>query len=322
MRTPSEMENKTPRLIGEHTGANNDILLICLGAMHGNEPAGLRAIELVLKMLDIEPIKNRDFRLNGKMVGLIGNLNAFQHKKRFIDKDLNRMFIDDQVDHLKSMDKTKLINEQLELVELVRHIEQEIALTQPRKLVILDLHTTSSHGGIFTISRRDQEAIRIAKALHAPVVLGMLDGLRGTTLHYFRKETMGVDTIALTFESGQHEEKISVNRAIAAIISVMREVGMITAEDVENYHEEILIEFSQNLPTITTLVDKYDIESDDKFTMKPGYKNFQFVNKGEWLGDSKEGKIYAKESGRILMPLYQDQGEDGYFIIKDIADDQ
>ncbi len=315
------MEVSRTRLIGKHTGEGDDVLLICFGAMHGNEPAGLRAIELVLKMLEIEPFKNDNFKFHGRLVGLIGNLEALRQQKRFLEKDLNRMFIEDYIQAYKQMPRECLINERKEIIELLDCVEQEIKEFKPRKVVFLDLHTTSSPGGIFTICRRNDEAIRIAQSLHAPVVLGMLDGLRGTTLHYFTKENTGVDTIALTFESGQHEERLSVNRAIAGIISIMREIGMISPEDVENYHEEVLIEFTQNLPTLTTLVDRYDIQENDGFRMRPGFNNFQFVEKGEWLAMNSSGRVHAAESGRILMPLYQDQGEDGYFIIKDLGDD-
>jgi len=311
---------KRQRLIGSHEGEDTDVLLVCLGAMHGNEPAGFRAIELVLKMLEIEPFKNKDFRFKGKLVGLVGNLKALESNRRFIDKDLNRMFIEEDIENFKTLPEDELVNEKKEILELIEAIEAEIRHCQPKKLVILDLHTTSSYGGIFTICRRDEEAVRIAKSLHAPVVLGMLDGLRGTTLHYFKQANTGVNTIALTFESGQHEEKLSVNRAIAGIISIMREIDMISPEDVENYHEDILVEFSANLPELTTLVERYEIQDIDRFQMRPGYNNFQFVQKGEWLAMNARGRVYAAASGRILMPLYQDQGEDGYFIIKDIGD--
>lgn len=315
------MEKTLERCIGFYEGTQRDTLLICLGAMHGNEPAGLRAIELVIKMLEIEPYKNRDFKFKGKIVGLIGNRQAFQKKQRFLRKDLNRKFIEKDIQDLRKKPHSELEAEDRELIEVIEAVEAEIAVYKPKKLVILDLHTTSSYGGIFTICRRDPEAIRIATALHAPVVLGMLDGLRGTTLHYFTKENTAVDTIALTFESGQHEETLSVNRAIAGIIAIMREIDMISPEDVENYHEDILIEFSENLPKLTTLVERYDIQDNDGFTMRPGYKNFQKVKKGEYIARNKEGRIEAKDNGRILMPLYQDQGEDGFFIIKDIGDD-
>jgi len=83
------METEYQRRIGSYEGSENEILFICFGAMHGNEPAGLRAIELVLKMLEIEPIKNPDFKFKGKFVGLIGNLEALKTKQRFLKKDLN-----------------------------------------------------------------------------------------------------------------------------------------------------------------------------------------------------------------------------------------
>jgi len=43
------------RIIGRYDGSEKGPMLVCIGAMHGNEPAGVRAIELVLKMLDVEP---------------------------------------------------------------------------------------------------------------------------------------------------------------------------------------------------------------------------------------------------------------------------
>lgn len=314
------MENGTQRIIGSYEGGGGETLLICFGAMHGNEPAGLRAIELVLKMLEIEPYKNKNFQFNGKLVGLIGNVQALNLGQRFIEKDLNRKFIAEEISILRQKPKEELVNEDRELIELLDAINDEIKSYKPSRIAFLDLHTTSSYGGIFTICRREKEAIRIATGLHAPIVLGMLDGLRGTTLHYFTTDVMGIDTVALTFESGQHEERLSVNRAIAGIISMMREIDMIRPDDVENYHEEILIEFSDNLPKLTTLVERYEILEGEGFCMKPGYRNFQTVEKGECIARNAKGKIMLKEGGRVLMPLYQDKGEDGFFIIKDISD--
>ena len=43
-------------------------------------------------------------------------------------------------------------------------------------------------------------------------------------------------------------------------------------------------------------------------------------NQEECIARNAKGKIMLKEGGRVLMPLYQDKGEDGFFIIKDISD--
>ena len=86
------MKNPNKRLIGTYEGKEGGPLFICLGAMHGNEPAGVKAIEMVLKMLEVEPIRNADFVYRGVMIGLIGNKKAYAEGKRFVDKDLNRSF--------------------------------------------------------------------------------------------------------------------------------------------------------------------------------------------------------------------------------------
>jgi succinylglutamate desuccinylase len=47
------------------------------------------------------------------------------------------------------------------------------------------------------------------------------------------------------------------------------------------------------------------------------YKNFDKISKDELLAFDKYGEIRSKEDGMILMPLYQKQGNDGFFIIKE-----
>lgn len=289
--------------------------------MHGNEPAGVKAIDLVIKMLEVEPVKNPDFVYKGKFVGIIGNMKAYREAKRFIDKDLNRQFLKDKIEQLKSIPTSELINEDKELIEILEVIQNEIDDYQPEQLVVLDLHTTSSKGGIFSICKSDERVIKIAKALHAPVVLGMLKGLQGTTLHYFVTENMGVDTISLTFESGQHTEELSITRAIAGIVCCLREINAVKREDVENYHEERLIENTKDLPVLTSLAYKYFIDHNEYFVMKPGYYNFQKVSKGDLIAKNSDGYILAEHDGLLLMPLYQSQGEDGFFIVQEIEHD-
>jgi len=51
--------------------------------------------------------------------------------------------------------------------------------------------------------------------------------------------------------------------------------------------------------------------------MYPDYKNFQKVSKGEVIAKDKNGEIVAPVDALILMPLYQKQGDDGFFLIKE-----
>ena len=308
------------RLIGKYNGHEDGPLFVCMGAMHGNEPAGVRAIELVLKMLEVEPIRHPQFRYKGNFVGLIGNLRAFNAQKRFINKDLNRSFDAEEMRRLQALPPESLASEEKEMVELDNAIKGLIEEYGSRQLFFLDLHTTSSHGGIFTICRNREEDIELGKAMHAPIVLGIIEGLQGTTLHYFVSENMGIETTPITFESGQHTEDLSVTRAVAAIINCMKAIGSVEEDVVENHHEKILIKYSDPLPQVTRLIGRHAIDETDEFVMNPGYQNFQKVTKGEVLATDKKGDIAIEQDGLILMPLYQKQGEDGFFIVKEVSE--
>jgi len=291
-------------------------LLIVFGAMHGNEPAGVKALDLMFKMLEVEPITNPDFHFCGKLVGLVGNLRAREKGVRYINRDLNRQWTPENVTRIQSSKLEDLDEEDLEIKELLEVVHHEIKTYQPEKLIFLDLHTTTAFGGIFSIPQETEESIRIAVELHAPVIRGLLKGVKGTTLHYFNNENFKPDTVAVTFESGQHDEQLSVNRAIAALTNCMRTIGCVEELHVENRHDSILIEYSKGLPKIAELITTHQILPDDNFVMAPNYKNFQKVKKGDVLAFDKKGEITAPEDSLILMPLYQKQGDDGFFLVK------
>ena len=307
---------ESERVIGRYTGEEKGPLMIVFGAMHGNEPAGVKALELIFKMLEVEPIRNPQFQFRGRLLGLIGNTRAKKIGKRFIVKDLNRQWTNDNVARVKSAPEDTLDAEDLEIKEILQLIEAETLSYQPEKIVVLDLHTTTAYGGIFSIPTNEKESIRIALELHAPVVKGMLNGIRGTSLHYFNSNNFDVETVAVCFESGQHDEILSINRAIAAITNCMRTIGCVEARHIENQHDSLLIEHSKDLPKIAELIEIHSIDPEDNFEMMPNYRNFQTIQKGEQLAKDRKGKIISSTDGLILMPLYQRQGDDGFFLIK------
>lgn len=311
------------RLIGRYTGSRPGALVIVIAALHGNEPAGVLAVKEVFRLLALEPQVNPDFVFSGRLVGLIGNTQAYQIGQRFIEQDLNRMWTPL---HLRCMQQTPLAERQAEwreLGELLAAVQEEVLQYKPKALVVLDLHTTSANGGVFCIPTDDKASLRLAKELHAPVVLGMLDGLQGTLLHHVagnRFEIGGYPyySVGVAFEAGQHEDPESVSRAIAAVIHTLRAVGCVRAEDVDSRHEWLLRAFSATLPKVTRLRHVHHIRPGDAFGMRPGYVNFQPVRRGEHLADDASGPIFAPEDGYILMPLYQPIGSDGFFIVQEL----
>lgn len=308
---------ETKRIIGRFKGSEKGPLLIVFGAMHGNEPAGVLALKKMFEMLEVEPDNNPDFIYRGTIIGLVGNLRAYQKQQRFINKDLNRQWTEENVVKALNTSSESLNEELLEIKENILLIREVLKEEQPDKVIVLDLHTTSSFGGIFSIATEDPESTRIAIELHAPVIKGMLKGLKGTTLHYFTSENLGIPTTAVTFESGQHNEDLSINRAIAAITNCMRTIGAVDKEHIENKHDHILIEYSKDLPKVAELVARHGIKESDGFEMLSGYKNFQKIKKGEVIAHDASGPIYSPNDLLVLMPLYQKQGEDGFFLIKE-----
>ncbi|MEM9990861.1 MAG: succinylglutamate desuccinylase/aspartoacylase family protein [Bacteroidota bacterium] len=304
------------RIIGRHTSTQRGPLLIAIGGMHGNEPAGIQALSTIFRMLKSEPNKNPDFYFRGQFLGVRGNVQAIRAKKRFLHKDLNRQLTEENVARVKNTPLLELEGEDLEVRQLIELVEQEIATYQPDVLYILDLHTTTAGGGIFTIVTDDKESVRMEVALHAPAIRGMMKGIKGTTLHYFTTENMQVRTIPVTFESGQHDDPLSVNRAVSAIVNCLRTIGCVPPRDVEHRHDDILQTYSKYLPKISDLLYVHTIAPDDEFEMCPGFKNFQVITKGQLLAHDQSGPIRAKHDGHILMPLYQKQGEDGFFVIR------
>lgn len=307
----------TDRIIGKYKGKVGGPLLVITAAMHGNEPAGVKALNLLFKMLEVEPITNPDFVYKGEIIGIIGNVQAYQKGQRFIEKDINRCWTADHIHHITSMDKTRLCNEDLEIKEILEVINQEINDRKPDKMYLLDLHTTSSDG-IFCIATNDSDSIKIAKDIHAPVILGLLHGIAGTTLHYFTKQNVGIPALSLAFEGGLHNDPMSVNRCIAAVINFMRTIGVINAKDVENHHDKILQEYANGLPRLVEAFYKYTVKDNEKWEMKSGYKNFDKIRKGDFLAKYDGEDIFAQYDGYLLMPLYQKQGSDGFFIARDI----
>lgn len=311
------MESLPDRIIGDYTGQQPGPLVIVFGGIHGNEPAGVEALKMLFHLLHIEPGHNPEFQFFGRLLALRGNRRALHTGKRFIDKDLNRFWLPQHLHQLQNLlpENTPADAEDQELLELQELIRQVILSYQPKQMYVLDLHTTSTHGGIFTITSDHEESIRLAIQLHAPVITGVLRGLSGTTLHHFTDEHYPCHTVALSFEAGQHDDPVSVQRAIAAIINLLRSVGCVRAEDVENKHDQLLMTYSAGLPKVAELIYTHRIPADSQFCMQPGYINFQPVKAGELLAYQDGKAIYCPFDAHILMPLYQPQGEDGFFLV-------
>jgi len=313
------------RTIGSFGGQNPGTLVLAFGALHGNEPAGVGALEAVFQMLEREDADNPDFVFHGKLVGIFGNLRAFGSGVRFLEKDLNRQWTLENVRRIQHSQSTGLKAEDLEMAELLTAIHAEIQEAKSETLALLDLHTTSAEDGIFCIPTDDAASLDMAKKLNAPVILGLHESVEGTLLRFaadghFQIGGYPKHTIGAAFEAGQHDDPLSISRSVSAIVNCLRAAGCIRPEDLGGSHDTILKEYKARLPRVTRLRHVHHICPGDGFRMRPGYVNFQPIEKGERLADDMTGPIYAPDRGLILMPLYQPKGSDGFFIVQSILE--
>lgn len=303
---------ESPRVIGHYVGSEPGPLVVAIGGIHGNEPAGVAALERLFELLQEEPLINPGFTFRGELLALRGNLAALRSGQRYIDTDLNRIWRTEALQGSR-------VSEAEELTGLLAAIAHALDETPASELVLLDLHTTTATGGVFAVTGDDKPSLMLATELGVPVIKGMLSGLQGTTLSYFRGGQFDFDkpSRAVTFEAGAHDEPASVDRALAATVNLLRSAGCVSPEDVSTHYEETLRSAAIGTPPLLELayVHRLSVSERAHFVMRPGFKNFQPVTAGTLLADDPNGPIAAPCDGYLLMPLYQQQGEEGFFIV-------
>lgn len=307
------------RKIGQYGGRLPGTLILAFGALHGNEPAGVQALEAVFDVLAQESAKRSGFVFKGKLVGLIGHLQAFQNKIRFFEKDLNRIWEPAYVEQVLLEERTHLTAENREIIEIFEAVQAEIQAFPTTKIVFLDLHTTSADGGVFSIPTDETGSLALARELSTPAILRLQDKIVGPLLKFataghFRTAPAKVTGIA--FEAGRHDDPKSVQRALAAIICCLKTAGCCSRKDFGRHYDNLLRDASAHLPPVMILRHIHHIQPNDNFSMRPGYVNFQVIHKEEHLADDVHGPVRSPLNGMILMPLYQVKGSDGFFIVQ------
>ena len=297
-----------PRVIGRLGDPSAGPTLMVFGAVHGNEPAGYRAMTSLFAGLDESKIQ-----LRGAVIGLVGNRRALAEGVRFVQEDLNRLWLSEAVEKIRGTQP--LLAELEEARDLYREIENVLA-TAAGPVYALDIHTTSGPGPAFVVFDDALQNRELALELEVPRVLGIEEELEGTLIDYLNAR--GVRTAA--FEAGQHDDPASVEQADAAIWVAMRASGVLgrSHEAEVELARQRLAAAARGLPNLFEVKYRHAIKPGSGFEMKPGLKGFQLVLKGEPVASEFGAPVRVPQGGRLLMPLYQAQGEDGYFIIRPV----
>jgi succinylglutamate desuccinylase len=304
------------RLIGKYNGTDNGTLVVFTAAMHGNERAGVDGLMKLFAYLGTSSKNNLSPPVKGNIIGLIGNLKAYGAGRRYITKDMNRSWLPEDINRITKAPIDSLQDEDLEIRQFLDALIPE--LPGISKMFLLDLHTTSSEGGIFCITGQKNEAIRLAHDLGVPVVLGLLEGLQGTTLQYFDIANTGIDTISIAFEAGHHDDPHSAECCFRASMRFLQGVGCLEKSEALPTIMNDDNESGNPHPEIVKVTFRQPVEKNSEWNMHPGYRNFQKVCAGESLATYEGKEIVSPADGYLLMPLYQPQGKDGFFIAEEI----
>lgn len=305
-----EEETKTyERELGFISGDINQPLVIFIGGIHGNEPMGVRALIHVF-----DEIEKKQIHLEGTMLGLAGNLEALKLQKRFLQHDLNRIWDDQRVNSKENIGDLTLENKELQaLWQLInKHIEGH----KSDRICIFDLHTTSSDSVPFITINDTLSNRQISKQIPVPTIFGIEEFLSGPLLSYINE--LGYN--ALGFEGGQHDSEEALLNHIAFIWLALAVKGLLSF-DHQNVTEakKRLMSVSQEPYKFFEIIYRQHIEENDLFEMQRGFNNFQTISTGERLGELNSRFLSSEWNARIFMPLYQPQGNDGYFIIRPIS---
>jgi len=288
----------------EVLGANPKNKFIVIGGMHGNEQNGVEAIKNILPQL------KKVFEPNqGKIFFLKGNTKALDLNERFLDKDLNRLWLDKYI-----KDKQPEIADVEQLQILHEIIVNDICQGKFDNCTFLDLHTFSAKSGIFCIPAGNEKSVAFARSFGVPFIEKLSEKLPGTALGYFGKKGM----TSVVFEGGTHNTKEATENLEAGLWHSLAYAGLID-ENLEKVKESRrkLIDISEAFPHHLELTYRHKLEDYHNFKMNKGYYNFKPVKQSEPLAVQDQQQIKSPSNGFMLMPLYQKKGSDGFFIVQE-----
>ena len=304
----AEEQKRLERVLAAMGPAGDGPTLLVVGSIHGNEPAGYLASQRVVFALT-----NRRQDLRGRVVFLVGNRRALADRIRYVDRDLNRAWTHERVALLRT-GVSGDDHEDTEQLELLHEIDAVLEAAKG-PVHLLDLHTTSGSGGAFSAVSDSLANRAIALQIPVPLVLGLEELVDGTLHDYLGSR----GALTLAFESGQHDEPRAVDRAEAAIWIMLAATGIAPEGGYPEMatSRKLLWQDTRTLPRVFEMRYRHPVLPGDDFVMREGFRNFQPITSGEALADDRGGPVHAPEDARLLMPLYQAQGTDGFFVVRE-----
>ena len=305
------------RVIDRLRGDADGPTLLLVGGVHGNEPAGVDATRAA-----IADLRRRGVTMRGEVIGLVGNVRALAAHRRYLARDLNRLWTRDRVAAARNvadgwtaptLDGAELT----ELAELSSELEAVLAAARG-PVIVLDLHTTSAAGIPFGVVGPTEAHRALAAHFPMPCIAGLEEQLEGVLTGYLGAQ----GCVTLAVEGGQTdtpEARANLDAVVAIGLVVS---GVVAAEDMPGRLDDaraLLARSRGDLPTTIEVVSRHPVKPSDEFRMEPGFANIQRTPAGTLLAHDHTGEIRAPFDGLVLLPLYQPQGSDGFFYGREVS---
>ena len=298
---------KGPRFIGNISSGKPGPTIVFFGGIHGNEPAGVLALEEVFRELETGKVLFE----RGRLIGIKGNLPALDREQRFMEHDLNRIWSRVRLRAALEKPENGRSTEEKELGELFRILHTILRECEP-PFYFIDLHTTSSQTLPFITINDSIINRKFSELFPVPVILGIEEYLEGPLLSYVNE----LGYLAMGFESGQHQDPAAVINAVDFIWLTLHFAGVIPSS--EAYRERLarLREAASNDHHFYEVYYRHQLAQPHSFSMREGFRSFQRLEKGTLLATEEGAPIAMSEDGILFMPLYQKLGEEGFFLIR------
>ncbi len=300
------MADVSERKLIELHGALAGPTVIFVGSLHGNEPAGAQALRRLGALL-----ADRE-GLRGDVWGFVGNVRALKERRRFLSRDLNRRWNDAVTRAQPSTDDAEALEQQELWGEL------RAALAQARGPVFLvDLHSTSAPGIPFALTADTLPHRDFAAHFPLPTLLGLEEQVDGVLTEWMSAQ----GCVTLVVEGGQNEDPATLVNLEAVVWLALVAARVLDEAAVPEAAQAYatLNRARGTLPQFIEVLGRRALSADSAFRMEPGFANIEPVREGQLLAHDKHGEIRASSDGFVLMPLYQRQGDDGFFFGREVS---
>lgn len=258
---------------------DKELALSVFGVTHGNELAGLGVVKEFLTLLVSGQIETK----LPIMIGL-GNPDAARENVRFIDKDLNRSFMNDD-ETTKEGKRARLLEEHLSETHW-----------------FLDLHQTSRHTEEpFFIFPYSKEGYQFARHIDpARAIVTRWDGsfsTEGGCTDEFVNQRGGH---GISFELGQNGfDDYQISLGVKACIWALHyATNRILGEPLRDISKESVSGLTY------TFARTVDFPENGTPILDEGLFNFKSISEGDVLGDMDGEPLKALATGKLLFPKF------------------